>query len=141
MTAFPDTSFLYGFYIQQTNSPAAAAHASTMKEPLHITELLRYEFRQSLRFQVWRRAANPREGVLQAVADAAANQLEEDLLNGVAALAPCDVLAVLRKADDLSKRHTITEGCRGFDILHVATARHLGAKEFLSFDQRQRTLA
>ena len=52
MTAFPDTSFLYGFYLQQTNSPAAAAYAAIMKEPLQITELLRYEFRQSLRFQV-----------------------------------------------------------------------------------------
>ena len=66
MRAYPDTSFLYGFYLKQSNSPAAAAHAATMKEPLHVTELLRYEFRQSLRFQVWRRATHPREGIAQA---------------------------------------------------------------------------
>jgi len=112
-----------------------------MKEPLHTTELLRYEFRQSLRFQVWRRAANPREGIVQTDAEAALNQLEADLLGGVAVLAPCDLLEVLRRADDLSNRHTIAEGCRSFDILHVATALHLGAKEFLSFDDRQRNLA
>ena len=112
-----------------------------MKEPLHITELLRYEFRQSLRFQVWRRAANPNEGISHVVADAAVNQLEADLLSGVAVIAVCDLLAVLRQADELSKRHTISEGYRSFDILHVATALHLGAKKFLSFDQRQRTLA
>jgi hypothetical protein len=34
MTAYPDTSFLCGFYLKQSNSPAAAAHAATMREPL-----------------------------------------------------------------------------------------------------------
>ena len=141
MRAYPDTSFLYGFYLKQSNSPAAAAHAATMKEPLHVTELLRYEFRQSLRFQVWRRALNPREGVLRADADSALNQLEADLLSGLAVLVPCDFQEVLRRADDLSQRHTIKEGARSFDILHVATALHLAAKEFLTFDEKQRHLA
>src|SRR5205807_415164 len=95
MTAYPDTSFLCAFYLKQSNSPAAAAHAATMKEPLHTTELLRYEFRQALRFQVWRRASNPREGVSQADADAALNQFEADLGSGVAVLVPCDLPEVL----------------------------------------------
>jgi predicted nucleic acid-binding protein len=112
-----------------------------MKEPLQITELLRYEFCQSLRFQVWRRAANPREGIAQIDANAALKQFEADLASGIAVLAPCDFLEVLRRADDLSSRHTILEGCRSFDILHVATALQLGAKEFLSFDDKQRQLA
>ena len=30
---------------------------------------------------------------------------------------------------------------RSFDILHVAAAIHLGAKEFLTFDANQRKLA
>jgi predicted nucleic acid-binding protein len=141
VNAYPDTSFLCGFYLKQSNSPAVAGYAATMKEPLHLTELLRYEFRQSLRFQVWRRAANPREGVLRADADAALNQLEADLAGGVAVLVPCDLLEVVRRAEDLSKRHTIRVGYRSFDILHVATALHLEAKEFLTFDERQRKLA
>ena len=44
---------------------------------------------------------------------------------------------MLRRADDLSKRHTIKEGYRSFDLLHVATALHLAAKEFLTFDEKQ----
>jgi predicted nucleic acid-binding protein len=139
--AYPDTSFLYGFYLKQSTSPAAAAHAATMREPLYLTELLRYEFRQSLRFQVWRRAVNPREGVLRADADAALSQLEADLVSGVAMLAPCDLQELLHRADGLSQRHTIQAGCRSFDILHVATALQLGAEQFLSFDERQRRLA
>lgn len=141
MTAYPDTSFLYGFYLTQSTSPSAAAYAATMNEPLNVTQLLRYEFRQSLRFQVWRRARNKLEGVPQADADAALNQLEADLANGVAVLAPCNLAEVLRLADDLSKRHTMTDGQRSFDILHVATALVLEVEELLTFDERQRKLA
>jgi predicted nucleic acid-binding protein len=141
VTAYPDTSFLCAFYLKQSNSPAAAAHAATMKEGLHMTELLRYEFRQSLRFQVWRRAGNPSEGVAQVDADAALSQLEADLTSGVAVLVPCNLLAVVRRADELSQHHTIAEGHRSFDILHVATALVLEAEELLSFDDRQRKLA
>jgi hypothetical protein len=32
-------------------------------------------------------------------------------------------------------------GHRSFDVLHVATALHLGARDFLTFDANQRKLA
>jgi predicted nucleic acid-binding protein len=44
-------------------------------------------------------------------------------------------------AETISKRHTITNGHRSLDNLHVATALHLGAREFLTFDANQRKLA
>lgn len=141
MTAYPDTSFLCAFYVKQTNSTAAAAHAATMKEPLYVTELLNYEFRQSLRFQVWRRAANPREGIAQADAQAALNQFDADLAGGVGVLAPCPLTDVLHQAEMISARHTITGGHRSLDVLHVATALVLKAEEFLTFDANQRKLA
>jgi predicted nucleic acid-binding protein len=141
VTAYPDTSFLCAFYVKQSNSTAAAAHAATMKEPLHVTELLNYEFRQSLRFQVWRRTANPREGMAQADAQAALNQYDSDLANGVAGLAPCQLADVLHEAEKISARHTITGGHRSFDVLHVATALVMRAEEFLTFDANQRRLA
>ena len=78
---------------------------------------------------------------MQADADAALNQFEADLTNGVAVVAPCNFVDVLRRADELSKRHTTIGGHRSFDILHVATALQLEAEEFLSFDERQRKLA
>jgi predicted nucleic acid-binding protein len=139
--AYPDTSFLCAFYIKQSNSPVAAAHAARMREPLHVTAFLVYEFRQSLRFQIWRRSANPREGIASADAQAALSQFESDLPNGAAVLVACGFQEVFRLADDLSQKHTAAGGHRGFDILHVATAVHLGAKEFLTFDANQRKLA
>lgn len=141
MIAFPDTSFLCAIYRKQDNSPLAAAHAATMKEPLPITVLLAYEFRQSLRLQVWRHSHNPREGMPLADAQAALSQFEADLKNGVAVLTPCSFQDVLRRADELSTRHTIAGGHRSFDVLHVATALHLDAREFLTFDANQRKLA
>jgi len=141
VTAYPDTSFLCAFYLKQSNSPAATAHAATMKEPLHVTALLAYEFRQSLRFQVWRHAANPREGVALPDAQAALSQFEADLAKGIAVLAPCSFQDVFRRADDLSARHTIAGGHRSFEVLHVATALHLEAREFLTFDANRRKLA
>ena len=40
-----------------------------------------------------------------------------------------------------SSIYTLTGGHRAFDILHIAAALQLGAKEFLTFDQNQRKLA
>src|SRR4051794_3982955 len=105
MKAYPDTSFLYGFYLKNSNSTAAAACASGMKEPLQLTELLRCEFLQSLRFQVWRHHHRQSEGILQTDADAASKQLDADLVSGVAVLTDCDLRAVLQKASDLSRDH------------------------------------
>jgi predicted nucleic acid-binding protein len=141
VTAYPDTSFLFAFYVKQSNSRAAAAHAATMKEPLHVTSLLAYEFRQALRFQAWRHSANQREGISWPDAQVALNRFESDLASGVAVLAPCPLQAVIRSAEELSSRHTISGGHRSFDVLHVATALCLGAKEFLTFDANQRKLA
>ena len=49
--------------------------------------------------------------------------------------------AVYRMADEISERHTAARGYRGFDILHLASAKALGHAEFLTFDPAQRALA
>lgn len=141
MKAYPDTSFLFAFYVRQSNSPAAAAHAATMREPLHVAEPLRYEFRQALRFQVWRHVANRREGIAPEDAEAAMGQFDADLAVGVAVISPCPLADVFREAERLSDRHTRKGGHRSLDVLHVATALVLGAEELLTFDDNQRKLA
>lgn len=45
------------------------------------------------------------------------------------------------EAERLSAQHSERLGTRSLDILHVAFAVVLGAREFLSFDQRQAALA
>ena len=48
---------------------------------------------------------------------------------------------VHRLAETLSQRHTMGRGHRSLDVLHVATALHLGVREFLTFDSNQKALA
>lgn len=48
---------------------------------------------------------------------------------------------VHRIAERLAFQHTVMRGHRSFDVLHVASALHLGASEFLTFDVNQRKLA
>ena len=54
---------------------------------------------------------------------------------------PVDWAAVHQRAEALSTAHTISSGHRLADILHVATALHLGVTEFLTFDSNQKKLA
>ncbi len=65
MIAYPDTSFLSALYRRQDHSPAAAAHFADMKEPLHVSTLLPYEFRQRIRFLAWLHRQNPAKGFPQ----------------------------------------------------------------------------
>ncbi|MDY6973354.1 MAG: type II toxin-antitoxin system VapC family toxin [Thermodesulfobacteriota bacterium] len=46
-----------------------------------------------------------------------------------------------RYAVDLSNKHTNKTGSRALDILHVASALSIRADRFLTFDERQSTLA
>ena len=141
MIALPDTSFLCAFYRRQDNSPQAAAHFKTMPEALHVSGLLLYEFRQSLRFQVWLHSQDKSKGYPQTDCGRALADLQSDLDTGAVMVVTADWPDVHRLAETLSKRHTIAGGHRSLDVLHVATALHLGALEFLTFDTNQRKLA
>ena len=141
MIAFPDTSFLCALYVQQDNSPAAAACFKAMPEELHISGLLLYEFRQSVRFQVWLHGRDKSKGYPQNVADATLANLQANMDTGAVVVAKADWPDVFRLGEVLSKRHTKAGGHRSLDVLHVATALHLGAREFLTFDANQRKLA
>lgn len=141
MIAYPDTSFLCALYRRQDNSPAAAAYFKTMPEALHVSSLLLFEFRQSLRFHVWLHAQNPHKGFPQADCDQALADLQSDFDSGVAVIVPADWSDVHHMAERLSARYTAARGYRAFDLLHIATALHLDARQFLSFDDRQRKAA
>ena len=141
MIAFPDASFLCALYVRQDNSRTAAAHFQRMPEALHVSGLLLYEFRQSVRFQVWLQARDKTRGYPQSVAEVALDKLQSNLDTGALVVVTADWPDVHRLAETLSKRHTMTGGHRSLDVLHVATALHLGAREFLTFDTNQRKLA
>ena len=141
MIAFPDTSFLGALYVQQDNSAVAAAHFKTMPEALHVSGLLLYEFRQSVRFQIWLHTQDRRKGYPRTFAEAALSKLQGNMDAGAIVTVPAEWADAHRIAERLSGKHTSANGHRALDVLHVATALHLGAREFLSFDDNQRKLA
>ncbi|MDB6136527.1 MAG: PilT protein domain protein [Verrucomicrobiales bacterium] len=141
MIAYPDTSFLCAFYRKQVNSPRAAAHFAQMPEALHVASPLLFEFRQSVRWQVFLHAKDSSKGYDRSTAQASLAKLQGEIAIGAVVVVPIDWADVVSIAERLSAQHTWTEGYRGFDVLHVATALHLGATEFLTFDSRQKVLA
>ncbi len=141
MNSYSDTSFLCAIYRKQDNTVAALAWRSAMDEPLHITGLLEFEFLQSIRLQVWLHAQDKRKGYGQPEADGMIADWEADIATGLVQITSYDSSAVMRQAESLSQTYTTKGGHRTLDVLHVATAVHLGAKEFLSFDTHQRKLA
>lgn len=141
MTAYPDTSFLCAIYREQDHSPAADAWLAANLGPLHVAGLLEFEFLQSIELQVWLHGQDRTRGFGRREADLMRRDWEQDLATGAVKLVPCELSDVLRFAARLSEQHTAGGGHRTLDVLHVATAVHLGLREFLTFDRRQRALA
>jgi len=130
-----DTSFLFSLYGNDARTPAAAAWIGGQKTPLAISALSRYELGNALRFAVFRKVIS--------LADATASlaAFESDIKTGHLTIVPCDLGRVVSEAERLSSLHTLAGGHRAFDILHVATARVVKAKQLFSFDANQRKLA
>lgn len=141
MTAYPDTSFLCALYVPQSTSAAAIAHYRKINEPLHVSALLLAEFRQSVRFQIFRHDRDATQGYPRKTGLGALAKLQANLDAGALIVMPAEWAEVINIAERISAQHTMGGGHRFVDVLHVATALHLGASEFLSFDAKQRRLA
>jgi predicted nucleic acid-binding protein len=141
MNAFADTSFLFALYRQQDNSDLADAFVARSREPVHASSLVIYEFRQSARFQTFRHSKDRTNGFSKRVADKMLEVLQENINGGVIVLVPVEWPEVHSTAERLSAQYTITGGHRALDILHVATALQVEAKQLLTFDLNQSVLA
>jgi predicted nucleic acid-binding protein len=141
MNAFADTSFLYALYRQQENSPVADGLIGKAREPVYVSSLVLFEFRQSARLQVFRFSKDKTQGFSKREAQLMLAILEENIAIGALAIVPVDWQDVHSAAERLSSRHTATGGHRALDILHVATAIHLKVRNVLTFDKNQTALA
>jgi predicted nucleic acid-binding protein len=130
-----DTSFLFAIYGNDTHSARAIAWIRKQTSPISLSILNEYELMNALRFAEYRGALRP------GTAATCWADFEADLAAGRLTTAPCNLATVVAEAKRLSASHTLSSGHRSFDILHVASALHLGAKRFLTFDRNQRVLA
>ncbi len=141
MDCFPDTSFLCSYYRKQVFSLRAIAWMDQLSAPLAVSSLLLLEFRQSTRLQVRLHRHDRTKGFGERETTAMLRDLQSDLAHRVLEIRPVDWPDVHHIAEGLSATHTTANGHRLADILHVATAIHLGIEGFLTFDERQRSLA
>ncbi|MFA6288672.1 MAG: type II toxin-antitoxin system VapC family toxin [Opitutaceae bacterium] len=129
-----DTSALLKLYIREPGSEAVQAQVIAQDRPLPIWEIQEAELINALRLKAFWKDITP----LQAEAQIALFQ--ERRQRGLYTFPELHRSALMDTFRRLSAE-TPRLGCRTMDILHVACAVQLGTTDFLTFDQRQRTLA
>ena len=134
-TTYVDPSALLKLYIHQPESVKISAWRSRIKSPLYVTHHGRVEIVNGICLAAFRKYI-----AAEAMVDAL-DSFEEDFAESRYIQADLLWRAALRRAGDLSRKHTAAIGCRSLDVLHVASALELGFKTFLTFDRRQRRLA
>ena len=132
---YADPSALLKLYVHQPESRAMSAWRGRLKGALAVTLHGRVEIVNGICLAAFR-------GYLTAEAlSDALTSLEEDFGEGRYFSADLLWRAALQRASELSRKHTVTLGCRSLDVLHVASALELDLKNFLTFDRRQQKLA
>ena len=132
---YVDPSALLKLYLKEPESRAMAAWRRKIGDPLLVTHHGRVELTNGIGLAAYR-------GIItDKIHDAAMDALDDDFAQG--RYRQGDVLwrATLKRAGELSRKHTRSIGCRSLDILHVASALELEFKHFATFDVRQQQLA
>ena len=134
-TTYADPSALLKLYVHQPESARLSAWRARIKGSLVVTHHGRVEIINGICLAAFRRYITA-----EAMTDALAS-LEEDFAEGRYIRADLLWRAALKRAGDLSRKHTPALGCRSLDVLHVASALELERMNFLTFDRRQQKLA
>ncbi len=135
MVIYADTSFLFSLYAQDSNTAQAGRISATFRASLALTPWQRHELRNAFRLAVFRGDMKTQQ------CQALLRTIETDLQSGALVDSPLIWADVYTEAEALSANHTEQLGTRASDVLHVAAARALGAKELYTFDARQKALA
>jgi len=135
MTAYFDTGIILKLYTEEPESEAVRAFVIKRGEAIGVSTLHLAECVSALRLKQFRG-----EGKAAQVSQAIAN-LDHDVRSRVLKIFPVDWDEAWRESRALSDAHAGVAGCRTLDALHVACARLLGARQFISSDRRQGALA
>ena len=141
MRCFTDTSFLCALYRLQDNSEGAFAFMEAFNGNIIVSSQVLWEFRQSARFQVFRHLSDRTKGFSKPESERMLGVLAANVKAGSLTLETVEWPDVHSIAETLSAFHTMKGGHRPMDIIHLATAKHLGLKHFLPFNGNQKKLA
>jgi predicted nucleic acid-binding protein len=135
VSAYADTSVLLSLQVADANAREAFRLIDEARGGLVWTQWQRVEFNNALRALLCRQQITPAQfaGVERSM-----RTLVE---SGHLRACPLPAYALWQEAEKLSITHTPRLGVRTLDLLHVAAARVLHCKRFLTFDHRQAALA
>lgn len=135
MVAYADTSFLLSLYTADVHHEKAVSIVRRIDVPLVFAPLQRHELQNAVRLSVFRKDINVHES--RAVLDC----IQTDVRAGFLQETNLVWTELFEISETLSAQFTEVLGTRSMDVLHVAAARIVGAKDFLTFDGRQKILA
>jgi predicted nucleic acid-binding protein len=135
MDAYFDSAIIVKLYVQEVTSPDAIRLVGPYAAPYVLTQWQALEVKNAIRLKAFRAEITAAEMMRSLTA------FEQDIATGRWQRPVYTVAAVEQRAEELSAGHSATLGCRTLDIIHVAAALVLEAKEFVTFDTRQAALA
>jgi predicted nucleic acid-binding protein len=130
-----DSSVITKWYLPEADSDAALRLRARFRPPAVLTHLHRVELVTAWYVKVFRKELSETI-VMQALGDLAA-----DVQSGIWGVPLYDLVDVHERAEALARAHCAKLGGRTLDILHVAAAAALGAREFVTNDHRQGLMA
>jgi predicted nucleic acid-binding protein len=132
---YADTSLLASLYLADANTARAIELVTKIARPLILTSWQEFELENAFQLRRFRQESTSADLAV------AATQLAGDKSAGMVVAVTLALASVVPLARQLAARHTAVCGSRAFDVFHVASAVHLGSRQFLSFDHRQLALA
>lgn len=135
LNSYYDTGVLLKLYTAEPESECVQDFVRNRKDRICVTDLHIAECVSALRVKAFRKECSE-DG-----ASAAIELIKVDLRDGVLQLVEVDWDHAWQECRLLSDQFACRTGARTLDSLHVAAARLLGVKEFLTSDDRQAKLA
>ncbi len=129
-----DTSALIKLYLLEEGSKEVQQRIASQDRPLPVWEIQEAELMNALQLNVfWKK-------ITQKQADSQIDLFHGRQKKGYYFFPEIHRTELMKTFRTLS-RETARLGCRTIDIFHVACALQIGATSFITFDDRQRTLA
>jgi predicted nucleic acid-binding protein len=129
-----DTSALLKLYIREAGSEAVQARVAAQDLPLPVWEIQEAELVNALRLKAFWKEITTEQ------AEGQIKHFQDRQRRGLYVFPEIQRVALMQTFRRLSEE-TPRLGCRTMDILHVACAVEIAATAFISFDERQRSLA
>jgi hypothetical protein len=126
---------LIALYLTEPSSRSVRAFVEERDKPLLLNELQELEFKNGLRQKVLRKEITEPELVRSL------RVFEDDCVAEKIQRKPVLWPAVYLRAETLSRRFSVKQICRSFDLLHVAIAVASKVRHFATLDVEQAKLA